>query len=246
MRKLLYVPILHLSADLGSIAADATRRGKALVGEQAWQRHRDTVTAFWDRLKIFFQGIPAEGLKIYQDGMLARGEAGRKIVEEAAQKGSWNYRLVQDLCERGAELMLTEDYQLAKKERDLLVALSKSEGLAKRVGAYLKYRFLKGLLLKKRDRFIAERIDKTLGENETGVLFLGASHAIQTWLPRDIEVIALKNREKIMGYQKSVLRTALVGNRGAAILKELSEYLTAPIRVTLTNAGVPRVESQAE
>lgn len=246
MRKLLYVPILHLGADLGSIAADATRRGKALVGEQAWQRHRATITTFWERLRTFFQDLPAEGLKIYQDGMLARGAAGRKIVEEAAQKGSWNYRLILDLCERGAELMLTEDYQLAKKERDLLVALSKSERLGRKVGAYLKYRLIKGRLLKKRDRFIADRIDKTLGDNETGVLFLGASHAIHAWLPRDIEVISIKDRGKILKYQKNILRSALIGNRGAAALQELSDYLIAPIPVTYTKAGEPRVESQAE
>ncbi len=43
-------------------------------------------------------------------------------------------------------------------------------------------------LLEKRDRYIPDRIDQTLKEGDTGVVFLGALHTL-TGLPPDIEVI---------------------------------------------------------
>ncbi|MDA2938917.1 hypothetical protein MYX75_11725 [Acidobacteria bacterium AH-259-A15] len=232
MRRLLYVPIIHMSADLGSIAPVALRKGQAIFGEELWEQHRKTIEGFWEALRAFFKGVKAEGLKIYQDGMLAQGEAGRKIVEEAVEKGSQNFSIVLDLMEGGAELILTEDYQLARKERDLLVCLSKGKGLWRRIWAYIKYKFIKGPLLKRRDRFIAARIDKTLGEGEMGTLFLGASHDVCSKLPDDIEVIAIKEPERILGYQKGVLRAAISGKRSIEDLKQLSDYLKAPIEVS--------------
>ncbi|MDA2926039.1 hypothetical protein MYX78_02205 [Acidobacteria bacterium AH-259-G07] len=233
MRRLLYVPIIHMSADLGSVAPVAVRKGQAIFGEEFWEEHRETIEGFWKALRAFSKGVKAEGLKIYQDGMLAHGEAGRKIVEEAVEKGSQNFRIVLDLMEGGAKLMLTEDYQLAKKERDLLVCLSKSSGLWRRIWAYIKYKFIKGRLLKKRDRFIAARIDKTLGEGEVGILFVGASHDVCSKLPEDVEVIAVKDPERILGYQKGILRAAISGKRSIEDLKQLSDYLKAPIEVSL-------------
>jgi hypothetical protein len=40
--------------------------------------------------------------------------------------------------------------------------------------------------------FIAHRINDTLGEGETGILFIGASHEILPLLSKDIEVITVK------------------------------------------------------
>ena len=233
MRKLLYVPIIHMSADLGSIAPVALRKGKALYGEELWEHHNKTISEFWDVLKSFFRDMYAQGLKIYQDGMLAHGDAGRKIVEEAVEKGSENYRIVLDLMKRGAELMLTEDYQLAMKERDLLVNLSRSEGTWRRLLAYIKYKSLKRSLLKRRDLFIVSRIGKTLDAGETGVLFIGASHNILSRLPGDIEVVTIKDPERIAAYQKSILRAAISGNRGAREVEQSSKYLRQPVEVSL-------------
>jgi hypothetical protein len=44
-------------------------------------------------------------------------------------------------------------------------------------------------LLKKRDRYIAGRINTTLGKGETGILFLGMFHSLQGLLDRNIRVI---------------------------------------------------------
>ena len=46
-------------------------------------------------------------------------------------------------------------------------------------------------LFDRRDRFIAQRIDKTLQAGETGILFLGALHHAAAMLPDTIQVMSL-------------------------------------------------------
>jgi hypothetical protein len=43
-------------------------------------------------------------------------------------------------------------------------------------------------LLEQRDRFIAERISETLGEDELGILFIGALHRVHRHLPTRVTV----------------------------------------------------------
>src|SRR3989338_7946455 len=102
MRTLLYIPVIHTSADLGSLAKDVARRAIADLGEKLWQAHRKTVNKFWDCLSKYLDTIDVSGMKIYQDGMVAEGEIGQKIVEEGVRAGSRNYELVTSLINRGA------------------------------------------------------------------------------------------------------------------------------------------------
>jgi pheromone shutdown protein TraB len=46
-------------------------------------------------------------------------------------------------------------------------------------------------LLDERDEYAAKRIDSTLGEGESGVLFIGLAHQIVKRLPTDIAVTTL-------------------------------------------------------
>ena len=80
MRRLIYVPIIHTSADLGSLAKDVTKRGIADLGEELWKEHIKTVTKFWDIIAWYFDSLDVSGTKIYQDGMVADGEVGQEIV----------------------------------------------------------------------------------------------------------------------------------------------------------------------
>ena len=43
-------------------------------------------------------------------------------------------------------------------------------------------------ILKRRDEYIANRIAKTLMEEETGILFMGMRHKVDERLPKDIQV----------------------------------------------------------
>ena len=202
MRTLFYVPIIHTSADLGSIAKDVTQRGIANLGEEIWTKHTRTVEGFWDAISRYFNSVDVKGMKLYQDGMIAEDEIGKKIVEDTAKAGSQNYQLLLRLLERGAILVKTEDFKLVKKEYDRLLALTQAKSTIRKITAFLKYRMLKDILLSRRDSFIAGRIDQTLKTNEKAVLFIGALHKIKKKLPNDIRVREIKDSSKVRKYQK--------------------------------------------
>ena len=44
-------------------------------------------------------------------------------------------------------------------------------------------------LLERRDKFIAQRINETLGPGEVGIIFLGMLHELEPWLAKDIQVV---------------------------------------------------------
>lgn len=225
MRKLIYVPIIHISADLGDLAPEIEKRGRVSFGEEGWKKHKEAISGFWDSIVHYFDTLEVKDIKIYQDGLVADGEVGKKIVSEGVQKGSKNYEIVFKLLSRGDKLVKTEDFSLVKKEYDYIIKITKAKKYLKKIIAALDYKFHKKKLLRERDEFIAHTIDKTLGEGETGVLFLGAHHDIISKLPEDIEVIELKERKKIKEYQDSFLSNK---NKRKKKLNQLANYLISP------------------
>ncbi|MCG2712390.1 MAG: hypothetical protein L6416_08735 [Candidatus Omnitrophica bacterium] len=202
MRTLIYVPIIHTSADLGSLAKDVTKRGITDLGEDAWEGHIRTVESFWDAIIDYFASLDASGMKIYQDGMIAQGEAGAKIVEEGVRAGSKNHELIARLLKGGAVLMRTEDFNLVKEELDRILAITSAKSVAQKLAAFLKYKFIKNRLLNKRDKFIVQRINETLLDGEKGIIFIGAFHDIKKWLPKDIQIKEIKDVYKVRAYQR--------------------------------------------
>lgn len=225
MRTLIYIPIIHTSADLGSLAEDVTKRGIANLGDELWERHRKTVEGFWDAIAAYSDSIDVSGMKIYQDGMVAEGEIGEKIVEEGVRSGSKNFELLSRLIKRGAILVRTEDFKLVKEERDRLVSITQASCISQKILAFIKYRLKKNRLLEKRDRFISKRISETLSHGERGILFIGAYHNIKKWLPKDIEIREIKDTRKVMRYQ-SLLPFY---KRNKEQFEELSRYLVSPV-----------------
>ena len=225
MRTLLYVPIIHTSADLGSIAKDVTKRGIADLGEEIWQEHRETVDGFWQAISRYFDSLDVSGMKIYQDGMVAEGEMGEKIVEDTAKAGSKNYELVLRLLKRGAILVKTEDFKLVKEERDRLLKITQAKNLVKKLLGFIKYKLTKDILLNIRDEFIVKRIDETLNTGEKGIIFIGAYHNIKRRLPQDIQIIEIKDTAKVREYH----RLLPFYNKRKEQFKELGRYLMSEI-----------------
>lgn len=225
MRTLIYVPIIHTSADLGSIAQDVTKRGIANLGEEIWTKHRRTVEGFWDAISHYFDSLDVTGMKIYQDGMIAEDEIGKKIVEDTAKAGSKNYQLLLRLLERGAILVKTEDFKLVKQEYDRLLAITQAKSITRKIIALAKYKLLKCVLLNKRDAFIARRIDQTLKENEKAILFLGALHKIKKKLPKDIRIREIRDSSKVRKYQKLLP----FHNKYKQRFDELGKYIVSEI-----------------
>ena len=79
MKRLLYIPIIHDEADLGSASAALAQRSAVLSGERRWVLHRETVGKFWERITAYLHSFDPHQLRVYQDGLAADGEMGRKF-----------------------------------------------------------------------------------------------------------------------------------------------------------------------
>jgi hypothetical protein len=204
MRKLLYIPMIHVDSDLGSIAASVNKRSVEICGSERWLRHKEVVTVFWDRIRDYFNGMDPHGLEIYQDGLMAGGELGLRIIEEGARRGSPNHQIVLDLIKRGASIRKTEDVELLKKEFDRILRLAGSDPELEESIAIL-HRAEGERLMAERDRFIGKTINQTLKQGERGALFMGAFHNVLSEFHDDIEVTELKDHEKVTAYFQTVI-----------------------------------------
>jgi hypothetical protein len=209
---------------MGTLGAELRRKSASGVGETKWQKHTDTVNGYWDAIESYFENIDRyiPGIKIYQDGMFVDGEMAMKIIEEGIKSGSKNSEIVSKLIGRGAILIKTEDFKMVKDEYDGLQSILKSKTNIKKLFLLLRYKISKPIFLKRRDKFIATTIDITLGENETGILFIGAYHNIMKRLSKDITVIELKEIAKIRKYQKAIQKNSRISSLQ---LDQLAEYL---------------------
>ena len=231
VRRLVYVPIIHTNPELGTLAEGMEEQAKKVVGEDNWQRHKEVVLCYWQEIANYWEKKNIPGLKIFQDGMPAGGAMGEAIVKSLADKGSINYTIIAQLLEKGATLIQTEDPEAVKKEYLLAKDLTKRKSLLASLWAVYRYRRQKVRLLQVRDAYIAGRIKENLAEGETGVCFLGAEHQILASLPQDIEIIALKDPQKVREYHQKYM-----SRRWAEEVGELGAYLTMPIERKLDEA----------
>lgn len=178
MKTVVIIPIVHSSADLGSLAEAVRERYLRELGPQVWNEHELLVARLWEQIGTSLGSLPLvyEATRIYQDGLPVCGHE-LEIVREMAAAGSLNHQLLVKLIDRGAVLMGTEEPQLLMKEyqmhlRQLAAAASPGQSLRAIAAEAAE-------LLADRDRFIARRIVETLQESETGLLFLGAAHRFE-------------------------------------------------------------------
>jgi len=199
MRKLLIVPIFHTNTDMGSFKERVDKIGEKKFGEIEWRVHKEKIEKFWEELDRMVEkrvkNIDIGKLKIYQDSQVVNGPIGTKIVKEIAEKGSRNHQLILKLINKGAVLMKTESFEALKEEYFLIKAMITAKNPIDAEQAAIAYEKRKGDLLRKRDKYIARNIDKTLKEGETGILFIGGAHRVEDELPSSISVEHL-NRAK--------------------------------------------------
>lgn len=210
---------------MGSIASTLDEKGIARLTPELWRRHKEIVSAFWDSIGRFLDALNVNGFKVYQDGLVADGEEGLRIVRESASQGSKNYEIISRLLERGAILVKTESLSLVKQEYGYITKMTRSRSLKEREVAALRYKLARGKLLKQRDEFIVGRINETLAEGETGILFIGAYHNVARRLAPDIRAGEVKEVTRVKEYHKSLIN---MKNRDRQ-LRELGEYLVSPV-----------------
>ncbi len=225
MRRLLYVPVIHSEADLGGLGPTVAREANALLTGERRALHRTTMEQFWRRAEDFLVSLGPRVLTVYQDGLTVDGSAGRRVVEEAAKRGSENYSLVLKLIEAGARLQKTEDAMLLLQERENILRLLEPKLSATGPRGAEEYRLQRDRLMEMRDRFIADVVSTTLGRGETGVLFIGAYHNVAEHLANDICVEAIRDPGSVRAYFEELL-----SGRNDTKLKQLALRLVAPGR----------------
>ena len=193
MRKLIVVRIVHAPSDMGSASAGLEKAGKSALGEARWQENQKKIEKFWQELETEVEGLGLDMTKlhIYQDGLPCAGEIGERIVRDTAAKGSRNYQIVQKLMDRGARIEATESVDLLRREYGFIKALLEAKTDSERRAAEEQYNRAKDNLLVQRDQFIAQAIDASLKDGETGLLFIGASHNVLPKIASDIDVKCL-------------------------------------------------------
>ena len=82
MRRLIYIPIIHTDADMGSLASALDQSTAAFCGGERRERHKATASHFWQMVSDYLETLDAKNLMVYQDGFISNGGLGKKIIEE--------------------------------------------------------------------------------------------------------------------------------------------------------------------
>lgn len=185
-RRLIYVPIIHTDVDMGSLIESLKKEYIQKYGMHTWQQHLKKIHDLWTDIegRLNQKQLCSRQVKVYQDGLpVCGGEL--QIVQDIANKGGRNHQLLLKLVKKGAILMGTEDPTLLLKEYQLIKNATAAEFHKEDMERHHNY-------LSERDAYIARRIDETLEDGETGILFLGMLHKVVEKLPSDITVEYLK------------------------------------------------------
>jgi hypothetical protein len=167
LRKLYVVPLLFSGADAPADYKEKLERYWREVNEQ-----------------IANQEVKVGKIKrIYHESMSVGGEEGLKIIGEI---NPLSYLIAKDKFDCGAVFEATEQAELAEEcmdwERCLMIGLFSQKALETVAEAYKQ-------CARKRYEYIGRRIDETLQQGETAMLFIREGHLVQ--FARDIEVFSV-------------------------------------------------------
>ncbi len=174
---------------MGALSGAIRRLTIEKLGQQEWERNVRAIDQFWTRIRETIEewDLPYPRVRLYQDGLPNCGRE-VQIVTDLANVGSPNHQLLLYLMEKGATLMGTESPDLLLEEYHLIQQVLTARDLGEAEQVEARQEVLSHSLLERRDRSIAERINETLCEGETGIVFLGMLHLLEGRLARDIRV----------------------------------------------------------
>jgi len=189
-RTLIYIPIIHSQADLGGFAESVRRATLRKQGLSGWKRKEKWIERYWLRIEkaIEDQRLAFAKVHLYQDGLPVCGREA-EMAAELAGSGSRNYQLLLRLMDQGATLIGTESPELLVQEYELFKTVMNGVDPHRAASRNARFQSLSAALMQRRDQYMADRIHHTLGEDETGILFLGALHSVEKFLPEDIRII---------------------------------------------------------
>jgi hypothetical protein len=185
-RSLVYIPMIHTLADMGALGASIQKVKLKALGRRGLEHSAAAVEQMWGEIERTVRNLPVRpgGVRVYQDGLPVCGHE-REIVADLAEAGSRNHRLLMSLQARGAVLMGTESPALLVEEYQLASA---ALAAGRTSPAKMCRDRLRDTLIERRDHYIADRINRTLGAGESGILFMGMLHEVTGSLAADIQV----------------------------------------------------------
>jgi len=167
-RKLYLVPLL-VSVD---------KREKSISKE-----YLAKTETYWSEIKSRVSDLQAKlGKinKIYHELVDVDGKKGLEVIKNLNKK---SYQIVKTLFQEGAVLEAVEDGNLVKESMDwarcLAIYPQSERALRKIYQFYIE-------VTQERDTYIARRIDKTLKDNEIGILFIRENNNVK--FPSNIEI----------------------------------------------------------
>lgn len=195
LRQLIYIPVVHTEADMGSLASGMKSTYITRFGKTKYRAHVKAIDDMWGGLRerIESLGLDFSKTKVYQDGLPNCGFE-LKIVEDLARRGSPNHQLVLWIINNGAVLVGTEDSGLLVKEYNHINKILSEKDKKKRRRLIKSFEKEGQELIQDRDRYIAKRIDETLKPGEAGFLFIGMLHHVDEILNGDIKTSYLIHR----------------------------------------------------
>ena len=119
-RRLIWIPVIHTQADLGSMSEALRRRWIRTIGRRKWQEHSQAVARMWQAIREEIGKLDLDygQVRLYQDGLPICGHE-EEIVRHVAQAGSVNHQILLELMGKGARLMGTESPELLLEEYNL-------------------------------------------------------------------------------------------------------------------------------
>lgn len=188
-RKLIYIPIIHTEADMGRLKGPVRRAALQKLGLRGLKNKANLIDKIWTEIEKTVEGLALsfEKVRLYQDGLPVCGNEPAIIADLAAK--SRNHRLLMRLMDKGAVIMGTESPELLLEEYALAKKILSAGGTINTTKIEAHKKPVSDSLLKRRDQFIADRINDTLCPGETGILFLGMLHSLWHLLDRQIKVV---------------------------------------------------------
>ncbi len=185
-RTLVYIPIIHTQADMGALRDQVRKESLKKLGRTGWKRKITLIDNFWTEIEKIIEelSLPLKRVRIYQDGLPVSGRESQ-IIAELAKSGSRNHALLLRLIDGGATITGTESLELLLEEYD---HVKKTLG-AKSTAIRGPEKAVSASILRRRDSFIAKRINETLRPGEVGIVFLGMLHSLEQWLDKDIQLV---------------------------------------------------------
>ncbi len=182
-----------MAEELGKIekpAVEEFKKGRKLYfipivyhGEEAPDEYLEKFTKYWEQVEKQIAELELKLGKvnrIYHELIPAGGEDGSEAIKELNDK---SHKIIQTCLDKGAQLEAVEEGDLLTEFMDwsrcLIVGLQNQKVFTRVYESYTE-------VSKKRNEYIADKIDETLKTDEIGILLMRENHQVQ--FPSDIQV----------------------------------------------------------